>query len=135
MKHINVVAAIIEYNNKILCMQRNRAKYDYISYKYEFPGGKIEPNESLENAILRELKEEMDYSVTITKPFKTITHSYPDFSITMHTFLCKASSPNFNMKEHIAFKWLEPQNMLELDWAQADYPIVKELIEYYKNRE
>lgn len=115
-------------------MQRNIAKYSYISYKYEFPGGKIEPNESLENAILRELNEEMDYSVTITAPFKTITHNYPDFSITMHTFLCKATTPNFNMKEHIAFKWLAPENMLELDWAEADYPVVEEIIEYYKTK-
>ena len=66
MKNIEVTAAIIINNNEILCMQRDKAKYDYISYKFEFPGGKIENGESKETALMRELAEEMDININIT---------------------------------------------------------------------
>ena len=131
MKHYEVVAAVIKYKDKILCMQRGKAKFDYTSYKFEFPGGKVEVGEENHNALARELKEEMDINVTINKGdyLLTIEHEYPDFAITMHTYLCKVEKPDFVMKEHISFKWLTVNELDTLDWAEADKPIVEFLKE------
>lgn len=127
MKHFAVVAAVIEYQGKILCMQRGQAKYDYVSYKYEFPGGKIETGETNCEALMRELCEEMDIHVTIkeTDYLLTVEHIYPDFAITMHTYFCQVQKPEFVRKEHVAHQWLLPSQMNKLDWAEADKPIVK----------
>lgn len=127
MKHYEVVAAVIKYKDKILCMQRGKAKFDYTSYKFEFPGGKVESGEENHKALERELKEEMDINVTINESdyLLTIEHEYPDFAITMHTYLCKVEKPGFVMKEHISFKWLTVNELDTLDWAEADKPIVE----------
>ena len=132
MKHYEVVAAVIEYENKILCMQRGKAKYDYTSYKFEFPGGKVEAGEENNIALSRELGEEMDLNVTISEKdyLLTVEHTYPDFAITMHAYLCKVTIPDFVMKEHVDFKWLSVKELDSLDWAEADKPIVK----FLKNR-
>jgi len=112
-------------------MQRGQSKYDYISYKYEFPGGKVETNESLEVGLARELFEEMGIRVDIQPEqfFYTVTHEYPDFSITMHSFLCPINTRDFQLNEHIDFRWLDRENLLQLDWAMADVPIVQKLME------
>ena len=127
MKHYEVVAAVIEYDNKILCMQRDKAKFDYVSYKFEFPGGKVETGEENYAALERELHEEMDMNVTISENnyLLTVEHTYPDFAITMHTYLCKVDKPDFVMKEHISFEWLTVDALDKLDWAEADKPIVE----------
>lgn len=129
MKHYEVVAAVIEHDNKILCMQRNKAKYDYVSYKFEFPGGKVETGEERHTALERELREEMDMDIKISEQdyLMTVEHTYPDFAITMHAYLCKLDNPQFVMKEHIAAKWLAPSELNTLDWADADKPIVQRL--------
>ena len=127
MKHYEVVAAVIVYDNKILCMQRDKAKYDYTSYKFEFPGGKVESGEENHKALERELKEELDMNVSISEDdfLLTVEHAYPDFAITMHSYLCKVETPDFIMKEHISFKWLTVNELDTLDWAEADKPIVE----------
>lgn len=127
MKTYEVVAAVIKYDGKILCMQRNKSKYTYTSYKFEFPGGKIEIGETPTKALKRELQEEMAMEVDVQPEnyLLTVEHTYPDFAIKMQTFLCEVSSPEFIMKEHVAYKWLLPEEMSELDWAAADIPIVK----------
>ena len=132
MKHFEVVAAVIEYKDKILCMQRGEAKFEYVSYKYEFPGGKVEAGEENHVALSRELREEMDLDVVIGEEdyLLTVDHTYPDFAITMHAYLCKVTTPNFVMKEHIDFKWLTVSELDSLDWAEADMTIV----EFLKNR-
>lgn len=128
MKHYAVVAAIISFENKILCMQRNASKLDYLSYKYEFPGGKIEIGESKEDAILREIKEELDLDIQLEQEFLTVDHEYPDFKLTMHSFLCKTQTNQFTLKEHAAYKWLGKEELDSLDWAAADVPIVEKLM-------
>ena len=127
MKHYEVVAAVIEYEDKILCMQRGKAKFEYTSYKFEFPGGKVEAGEENHIALVRELSEEMDLNVTISAKdyLLTVDHSYPDFAITMHAYLCKVDKPDFVMKEHVDFKWLPVGELDTLDWAEADKPIVE----------
>jgi 8-oxo-dGTP diphosphatase len=107
MKHIHVVAAVIIHNKKILCVQRGPAKYDYISKKWEFPGGKLEEGETKLEAIVREIKEELHMDIQVDAFLMTVHHSYPDFQLTMDTFLCSSETDELTLTEHGAFKWLE----------------------------
>ncbi len=126
-KEIEVVAAIIIDNDKFLCTQRNKSKYEYISYKYEFPGGKVESEETLEEAIIREIKEELDAEIKVKSKYLTVRHEYPDFIVIMHSFLCEMLSKKIILKEHIDSKWLSNVELSSLDWAGADLPIIKKL--------
>ena len=128
MKQIQVVAAIITFNNKILCVQRSENKHPYISKKYEFPGGKIELGESKEEAIKREIKEELKMEINIDREFLMVSHQYPDFHLTMYSFLCSCKDSSLTLTEHIDFKWLDKNELEELDWAAADIPIVNKLV-------
>ena len=127
MKTIEVVAAIIIYDNKILCVQRGDNKLNYISKKYEFPGGKIEQGETKEEAIKREIQEELKLDIMVREDFLTINYQYPDFFLIMHSFICKCKNPILTLSEHIDFKWLLKSELEDLDWAAADIPIVKKL--------
>ena len=127
-KHYTVSAAIIVENKKILCVQRNKGKYDYISYKYEFPGGKLEVGENEEDALKREISEELNLEIDVAENFLVVTHEYLDFDLTMHSYLCKANTEKLVLKEHIDAKWLHKNELIELDWAAADLPIVSKLI-------
>lgn len=130
MKHYEVTAAIIINENQVLCMQRGPSKYDYVSYKYEFPGGKVEPGESNEEALSRELKEEMSLNVKVDQDnyFMTVEHQYPDFSIEMHSFIVPVDHREFEMNEHRNCVWLDYQKLKTLDWAEADIPIMEKLM-------
>ena len=128
MKHIEVVAAIIINDNKILCVQRNENKLTYISKKYEFPGGKMEAGETKEETIKREILEELKMLIEVKDEFLTVNHQYPDFILTMHSFICNCINPTLTLTEHINFKWLHKDELANLDWAAADVPIVKKLI-------
>lgn len=127
LKKVEVVAAIIHFEDEILCVQRAKNKLSYISEKYEFPGGKIEEGESQEEALRRELVEELNVVADIQSLFLTIVHQYPDFELTMHSFTCKVNSKEITLNEHIAFNWLRVDELESLDWAAADIPIVKKL--------
>ena len=127
MKHIEVVAGIIEYNDKILCMQRDKGKFDYVSYKWEFPGGKIEVGETKEEALRRELKEEMELEVDVLGHLIDVYHEYPDFTMNMYCFKCVAKTDKFLLNVHHDFKWLKLDELNTLDWAPADMPIVEKL--------
>tara|TARA_B110000908_G_C10260057_1_gene458529 strand:+ start:507 stop:902 length:396 start_codon:yes stop_codon:yes gene_type:complete len=129
MKKIEVVAAIIQYNDEILCVQRPFSKLPYISNKFEFPGGKIEKGETKKEALKRELIEELDIEPEIGNLFLTVIHEYPDFELTMHSFICKTKSKKLILNEHISLNWLNNSELLNLDWAEADIPIVNKLIE------
>lgn len=127
MRHIEVVGAIIIENEKILCLQRGIHKYEYLSNKFEFPGGKIEPGEEKTDALSRELREELEIDIEIQSEFLTVRHSYPDFEITLHTFICRAIQSKFTLTEHISHRWLAAAELETLDWAAADLPIVAKL--------
>lgn len=128
MKRIEVVAAVIQHQNKILAVQRGPAKYAYISEKWEFPGGKMEAGETEEQTIIREIREELDMQITLRSKLLTVEHSYPDFHLTMHTYLCQTAQSEPKLTEHLAFRWLTMDELEELDWAGADVPIVEALI-------
>ena len=128
MKKIEVVAGIIFFQNQILCVQRQKNKYPYISEKFEFPGGKIEENETKEDALKRELFEELNISINIKSLFLTVIHEYPDFELTMHSFICEVETKELSLHEHIAQEWLTLKELKKLDWAAADIPIVDKLL-------
>ncbi len=128
MKSIEVVAAIIYYKDKILCVQRGENKYPYISKKFEFPGGKMEIGETKTAAIKREILEELNMIIKVHEEFLTVIHEYPDFKITMHSFKCTCENQKLNLTEHISLEWLSTNELKKLDWAAADIPIVDKLI-------
>lgn len=128
MKEVKVSAAIIINDDKILCVQRGTNKFEYISKKFEFPGGKIEDGESPSETVIREIYEELSMTISVEKEFITVVHQYPDFKIQMHSFICSTPTQDLELSEHIACKWLAVNELNTLDWAAADIPIVDKLI-------
>lgn len=125
---MEVVAAVIEHDGEILCMQRGKSRFAYTSCHWEFPGGKVEVGETPHQALRRELLEEMEYDVEVEEHLITVTHDYPDFSITLSAYRCTAHDRHLVMHEHAAYRWLPPEQLLNLDWCAADLPIAKELL-------
>ena len=125
MKKVEVLAAVIIKDQKILCVQRGTHKYPYLANKWEFPGGKMEEGESQEQTIRREIKEELSMEIQPIKHLLSHTHHYPDFSIELHTWLCEPLSEELQLNEHQAFVWLDSQDLKELDWAEADVPVLE----------
>lgn len=130
MKQIEVVAAIILNEDKILCVQRGLNKFEYISKKYEFPGGKIENGETKKKALEREILEELEMEISIMDEFLTVKHQYPDFLLTMHSFICHSKNTAITLTEHLDYRWLTKFELDKLDWAAADLPIVKKLMKF-----
>lgn len=130
MKELEVVAGVILHEGKVLCLQRNIGKYDYVSLKYEFPGGKVELGEDPVAALKRELLEEMNLPVQVldASPYLTVHHAYPDFIIHMHAYRCAVQALTYTLREHVDAKLLPASDLLQLDWAPADVPIVEKLM-------
>lgn len=128
MKSIEVVAAIIQQNGKTLCVQRGPAKFDYINHKFEFPGGKLEKGETRVQAIMREVQEELHLDIPQANYFMTVNHTYPDFQLTMHAYICPVDNRDIILTEHIDAKWLSRDELPQLDWAAADIPLVEQLM-------
>ena len=124
-KTVEVVAAVICNGDEILCVQRGESKLNYISKKWEFPGGKLEQGESEPEALLREIKEELNVDVEVQEKIITVQHEYADFFITMHTYKCILSHRDVSLLEHIDMCWRKSDNLSNLDWAAADVPIVE----------
>lgn len=96
--------------------------------KWEFPGGKIEVNESAEECLIREVTEELGISVSVTVALRPVTHSYSDFRVTLYPFRCRLTGGTMTPNEHNEIRWIEPWRMPELDWAAADIPVVSEYL-------
>ena len=128
MKTIHVVAGVVMYDGKTLSVQRAQHKYSYISEKWEFPGGKVEDGESEQEALIRELQEELHLKVSGLKHLITIEHTYPDFRIIMSTYQCETSSDTMVLTEHQKAEWLDLKDLSQKDWAAADVPIVNALL-------
>ncbi|WP_440879129.1 (deoxy)nucleoside triphosphate pyrophosphohydrolase [Vibrio natriegens] len=130
-KHIEVVAAVLRNKADVLAVQRAPSKLDYVSEKWEFPGGKVEAGETLVTAIIRELDEELRITVNDPKLLLTIEHSYPDFDLTMHCFVVEVTTRELELTEHIDSRWLSKDQLWDVDWAAADIPAVKKLQSTY----
>jgi 8-oxo-dGTP diphosphatase len=130
-KHVDVVAAVIFEGRSVYCFKKGEGKFQYLSHKFEFPGGKVECNEDKQSALLREIKEELDVDITIGEEMLTVSHEYPDFSLTMTCFRCKANEPNFTLTEHKEVRLVEVEKLLELEWLAADLPVVEKLMGLY----
>ena len=129
MKTIKVVAAVILQEGKVLCVQRAEHEKEYVSLKWEFPGGKVEVGESREEALVREIREELSVDIEVLEFFMTVEHTYPDFHLTMHVFKCALQSGEIVLNEHVDMKWLSMEELGSLDWAAADVPVVKSLMQ------
>lgn len=121
-KHLHVTCAIIERDDLILAAQRSDTMS--LPLKWEFPGGKIDPGESPEDCLRRELLEEMGICIAVDKKLPASTYHYPKFTITLYPFVCQIASGDITLHEHSAIAWLLPQELDSLDWAEADLPVI-----------
>lgn len=128
IKTVNVVAAVIEDGDCIFATQRG---YGEFKNGWEVPGGKIEPGETPQQALKREIKEELDAEITVGDLLTVVEHDYPTFHLSMQCFLCTVASGELVLKEHKAAKWLTRDQLNTVDWLPADLKVV----EVYKNRE
>ena len=124
MKTIEVVAAIIHQNGKILATQRG---YGDFKGMWEFPGGKMEAGETEEDAIVREIREELNVEISVERKVCTVKYDYPTFHLVMHCFWCSIGSGELELKEHQSARWLEPSEWESVDWLPADIEVVEQL--------
>jgi len=126
IKIVNVVCAIISLNDKILVVQRSKGMN--LPLKWEFPGGKIEAGESESECIKREIKEELNIEIELVSRLTPTKFEYPTISINLIPFTARYLMGEIKLLEHKQYLWLEKQNLKDLDWAEADIPIVDEFI-------
>lgn len=127
MKTIKVVAAIIIHENKIFATQRG---YGEFKDGWEFPGGKIEPGETPQEALVREIKEELDIEIEVKDFLEAVEYDYPEFHLSMDCFFCTIKSGEMVLKEHEAAKWLTAETLDSVDWLPADQGLVEGIREY-----
>lgn len=120
-RKIEVVAAVIHKDGRILATQRG---YGEFKDKWEFPGGKMEAGESREEALRREIREELDTEINIGKLLCTVEYDYPAFHLTMHCYLCSVVSGTLVLKEHESARWLPAEALESVDWLPADLQIL-----------
>lgn len=130
MKTINVVAAIIRKEDKIFVTQRG---YGEFKDGWEFPGGKIEDNETPENALVREIKEELNTLIKVDNYLDTIEYDYPKFHLSMKCYICSIVEGNLDLLEAEDGKWLDKDNIKTLNWLPADLTLIDKVIDYLKN--
>lgn len=122
MNVVNVVAAVIEDGACIFATQRG---YGEFKNGWEFPGGKIELGETPQQALLREIKEELDVEIRVRDLLTVVEHDYPTFHLSMQCFLCTVASGELVLKEHKAAKWLTQAQLHTVDWLPADMKVVE----------
>lgn len=125
---IHVTCAIIVHNDKILICQRSEMMS--MPLKWEFPGGKIEPGESNEECLRREIREELGVEISIGKSLKPVVHKYPSFSICLYPFVCALEGGEMILAEHVQALWVPADVLMDYDWAEADVPVVNAYLEF-----
>ena len=124
MKTINVVAAIIKENDKIFATQRG---YGEFAGGWEFPGGKIEEGETPQQALVREIKEELDIKISVGELLDIVEYDYPTFHLFMQCFWATIEEGELVLKEHMAAKWLKKDELGTVDWLPADEGLVEKI--------
>ena len=117
MKRIEVVAAVIRQGNRIFATQRG---YGDFKDWWEFPGGKMEPGESPQEALVREMREELDAEVEVGELLRTVEYDYPAFHLTLHCFWCTLAGEALHLNEHEAARWLSGAELDSVRWLPAD---------------
>ncbi len=124
MKQIEVVAAIIRKDNKIFATQRGYGEWkDW----WEFPGGKMEPGETAEEALKREIREELSTEISVDELLCTVEYDYPQFHLTMHCYLCSLLTEALHLNEHEAARWLSGEELDSVRWLPADLQILPQI--------
>lgn len=126
-KTVRVAAAIICDKGRIFATQRGYGKF---KDGWEFPGGKIEPGETPQEALVREIKEELDIEIEVKDFLETVEYDYPEFHLSMDCFFCTIKSGELVLKEHEAAKWLTVETLDSVDWLPADQGLVEGIREY-----
>ena len=129
MKIIEVVAAIIIKDDQVFATQRG---YGEFQGWWEFPGGKMEAGESPQEALKREIREELDADVLVKELLETVEWDYPNFHLTMHCFICSLLSESIHLNEHEAATWLNLENLRSVKWLPADEILLDKIAEYMK---
>ena len=133
MKTVKVVAAVIcdsfEEKTRIFAIARG---YGEFKGQWEFPGGKVEPGETSQQALIREIKEELDATIEVGEQIGTIEYDYPSFHLSMDCFWCQVVSGELRLKEAEAARWLEKDHMQEVNWLPADLTIIGTIEEQMK---
>lgn len=129
MKTIRVVAAIIIENGKVFATQRG---YGEFKDGWEFPGGKIDAGETSEEALIREIREELDTEVEIIELLDTVEYDYPNFHLSMECFICKVKTGDLVLKEHEAAAWLTKETLCSVEWLPADKGLIGKIKKYLK---
>lgn len=124
MKQIEVVAAIILKDDKIFATQRG---YGDFKDWWEFPGGKIEAGETSEEALKREIREELSTEISVDEFLCTVEYDYPAFHLTMHCYLCSLLTEALHLNEHEAARWLSKDELESVEWLPADWGVVRRL--------
>ena len=124
MKTINVVAAIIKSEDRVLATQRG---YGDLINKWEFPGGKVEKDETPEDALKREIKEELNAEIEIDRFLMTVEYDYPTFRLSMRCYICSLLDEKIELLEHSSAKWLHKNELGILDWCPADVEVSKKV--------
>ena len=123
-KRIEVVAAIIIDKEKVFATQRG---YGEFKDGWEFPGGKVEQRETPQQALMREIQEELDTEIEVGQLLETVEYDYPSFHITMHCFICTIKSGDLVLKEHEAARWLTTETLDSVDWLPADKGLIEKI--------
>ena len=124
MRVIEVVAAIIYKDEAYFATQRGYGEFEGM---WEFPGGKIEPDESREVALKREIQEELGLDIIIENLLCTTEYDYPSFHLTMHCYLCNIASGEIELREHKSARWLRPEELGSVEWLPADKDVISRL--------
>lgn len=127
MKNIKVVAAIIINKDKVFATQRG---YGEFKDGWEFPGGKIEEGETPEQALEREIQEELETKIQVNEKIDTVEYDYPNFHLSMDCFICNIIEGNLILKEHEAAKWLSKEELYSVNWLPADEGLIEKIKKY-----
>ncbi|MEG0404245.1 (deoxy)nucleoside triphosphate pyrophosphohydrolase [Anaerorhabdus sp.] len=123
MKEIHVVAAIIEEDNKILIAKRSNGEFKGM---WEFPGGKVESGETNQQALIREIREELSLDINVLDLLIHVDHQYPSFLLHMDCYLCSTTSNEITLHDHTETKWINSFDAINIEWVPADITVINE---------